>query len=288
MPQPKFTGVCTFGGLALPNGQGTMTNVNLMDGVSWFLQAVGKTTPFNYDNRQVGLKQFAYRGRSAYVSDDFGPLKFPVSFTYYDGGAGVPLSQALASLMMAGEQRLSFDGATALVCKLEAVTYRKMRDGIVPPLWDFNLDFVAKAGFFQDITATTIAAFALNSGTATTFNVTYAGSVWCDNAVWTLTIPNTNAAPISSFVLANTTASQTLTINFPTPLAASTAWTLTIDTGASTVVDQNGKYYDFTGSFAFLFPPAGQVNAMSATLTPASGTATGCTLAATYTNRWLI
>lgn len=286
MAQPKFSGVCTFGGAALPNGQGTMTSVNLMDGTNWVMLAIGDSQTLDYGNFQFGMAQFAYRGRGAFISSDVGPLTLPVTFLYRE--VNNPVGQALDALWSGGEQWLSFDGATQLLCRVGAVTNRAMLSTAPPLAWQFDISFIAKAGFFQDLTPTTLSPVALSSGTATTFNVTYAGGVWCDNAVWTLTIPNTNAAPIAGFVLANTTASQTLTVKLPAPLAASTAWTLTIDTGASTIKDQSGHHYDFTGSFPFLFPPSGQVNAMSATLTPASGTATGCTLGAVFTPRYLI
>ena len=194
-----------------------------------------------------------------------------------------------APLLMAGEQYLTFDNATGLLAKVNKVGNRKMVVADSKPLWSFELEFLARSGFWQDLAATSIGATALTSGSATTFNVTYAGSVWSDILTWTLTIPNTNAAPISSFALSNTMSGQTITITFPTALAASTAHTIVIDCQAWTVTrSQNGATYDFTGSFPLLYGPAGQVNAMSATLTPASGTATGCTISGSVTPRWIL
>ncbi len=122
---------------------------------------------------------------------------------------------------------------------------------------------------------------------ATAFSVTYSGSVWAE-PVWTLTIPNTNTAPIASFQLANTMSGESLLATFPGNLAASTSWTITIDTANSLVADQSGKGYDVVGSFPLLYPPAGQANAMAATLNAASGTPVGVTIAGSVTNRWLL
>lgn len=141
------------------------------------------------------------------------------------------------------------------------------------------------------------AAFTLNtagstaappaSTPATSFSVAYAGSVFAE-PVWTFTVPNTNAAPIQAFSLANTMSGETVTILFPGNLTASTAWTITIDCGALSVTDAGGRSYDLGGSFPNLYPPAGQVNTFAATVTPASGVAVGCTIAGSVTNRWLL
>lgn len=297
MPQPAFAlssglAIVKFGNQPLPNGQGTMSYVNLNDRLSWFCQALGSSQGFDYDSHQLTLAQIVWRGRSAWLGEDWGPWRFQVPFKYDEsptwGGPGQPLGQALAQLALAGEQLLTFDNSTGLPCKFSKVANRKMDVSAFPPLWSFDIEFVAKATFFQDLSSTTVSPQTLASGSATTFNVTYAGSVWAE-PVWTLTIPNTNAAPISSFSLSNTMSGETLTITFPGNLAASTAWTITIDSGQLTVLDQNGHSYDVAGNaFPLLYGPAGQVNPISATLTPASGTATNCTIGASYTNRWLL
>lgn len=297
MPQPTFAlsgglAIVKFGNQPLPNGQGTMSYVNLNDRLSWFCQALGGSQGFDYDNHQLTLAQVVWRGRSAWLGEDWGPWSFQIPFKYDEGtmwgGAGQPLGQALAQLALAGEQLLTFDNATGLPCKFSRNSNRKMDVWSFPPLWSFDVEFMARTSFFQDLSATTVSPQALASGSATTFNVTYAGSVWCE-PVFTLTIPNTNAVPIQSFALQNTMSGEAVTVVFPGNLTALTAWTITIDTAALTVTDQNGKSYDVAGNaFPLLYQPAGTVNPFSATLTPASGTATGCTIGASYTSRWLL
>ena len=298
MPQPTLAlsgglAIVKFGNQALPNGQGTMSYVNLNDRLSWFCQAFGGSQGFDYDNHQLTLGQMAWRGRAVWLGEDWGPWRFQIPFKYDEnatfGGTPTPLGAVLSQMAMAGEQLLTFDNATGLPCKFSKIANRKMDIMSFPALWSFDIEFIAKSGFFQDFTSTAyISSLALNgSGSATNQNVTYQGSVWAE-PVYTLTIPNTSTAPIQSFSVANTMSGETLTVVFPGNLAASTAWTITIDAGAVTVTDQSGKSYDMGGSFPRLYGPAGQVQQISATLTPASGTATGCTLSMTATNRWLI
>lgn len=293
MPQPTFAlssglAIVKFGNQPLPNGQGTLSYINLNDRLSWFCQAVAG---MSIGQHQLTLGQMVWRGRAAFLAEDWGPWTFTLPFLYDEsttwGGPGTPVATALAQIATAGEQLLTFDNSTGLLVKFSAVKNRKMDVWAFPPLWAFDLEFTAKAGFWQDLSPTSIGAQALASGSATTFNVTYAGSIFAE-PVWTLTIPVGNAAPIASFSLSNTMAGETLSIVFPGNLAASTAWTLTIDSGAQSVTDASGKSYDVSGSFPNLYPPAGQVNAMSATLTPASGTATSCTVSGSYSNRWLL
>jgi hypothetical protein len=294
MPQPAWTftsgrGVVKWGNQPLPNGQGTMSYLDLNDGKQWFMQPLA----WDHSNRQLTIGQLVYLARSTYLADDFGPWRFKLPFQYYQGtdlgGAGSELGLYKAQLLLSGEQMFTTDNATGILCKVSSVK-PKLVTNFTPLVYDVEVEWTAKAGWWQDLSATTIAAQALNSGSATTWNVTYAGSVFSDILTWTLTIPVGNTAPIASFVLSNTMPSpaETLTINFPGNLAGSTAWTITIDVGNMTITDQNGHQYDPAGSFPRLYGPAGQVNAMSATLTPASGTATSCTIGGSVTPRWML
>ena len=159
-----------------------------------------------------------------------------------------------------------------------------------PPFyWAFDLAFYCPEPYFRTIASTTyINALVLSSGTATTQSVTYAGSVWTE-PVWTLSVSNTNAAAIQSLQIQNTMSGDSITAVFPGGLAASTAWTVTIDSSAMSVRDNLGNGYDVVGSaFPLLYGPAGQAQTISATLTPVSGTATGCTLSCVAFDRWLI
>lgn len=388
MPQPTFSGwprTCLFGGRPLPNGQGTMVNVNLNDWVSWFLQG-----DFQQDIlQQIVTAQQVYRAEGVRLSSDFGPSLVRLPTEYREGVAS--FGAALAPLLMAGEQNLSFDNATAIRATFVGAANRTISfiSSGRPLRWTMELQFLTTSPWFQDISSSSVpsttiinaptaapsgavaaggalatgtytlqytfvtasgetapspassnivlttgnqqitvsavtplpafatavkwyfasgpttgftvqnngAGFTLNtagngnappsSTPATAFSVTYGGSIFA-KPVWTLTIPNTSTAPIQSFALTNTMSGEALTITFPGNLAASTAWTITIDSGKLTVTDQNGLQYDFTGSFPLLYQPAGQVNTFTATLTPASGVFTGCTIGGSVTNRWTL
>lgn len=285
MPQPAITGVpltCKFGSLALPNGQGTMTQVNLNDLTKWFWQ------DFAGDDDYIQLTpgQLVWRGRGVILGRDRRSRIILLAQRFIEGSAG-DFGAAKALLSEAGQQQLTFDNSTAILANLSAVKGEHVVKRYGALQWDCTLEFLCPEPFFRDIAATSVSPVALNSGSATTFSVAYAGSVFAE-PTWTLAIPNTSTAPIASFALSNTMSGETLSITFPGNLAASTNWTITIDSSAFQVTDAGGTAYDVGGSFPMLYGPAGQSNSMSATLTPASGTATGCTIAASYTNRWML
>lgn len=287
MPQPTFAGwprICLFGGRSLPNGQGTMVNVNLNDFTSWFLQAGYEMEVI----QQLQVGQQAYLAQGVRLSTDFGPTPLHLPVEYRE--SVVPIGAQLATLLMAGEQNLTFDNLTAIRASFISAANRSI-SFIAPsrPLrWTMDLQFLAVSPWFTDIATSTLAPVTLASGSATTFSIGYAGSIFT-RPTWTLTIPVSNAAPIASFSIGNVMSGETLTVVFPGNLPASTAATVTINASAMTVTDANGVSYDVGGNaFPNLYGPAGQMQQISATLTPASGTATGCTIAASYQNRWLL
>jgi hypothetical protein len=289
MPQATFVKtsaavgrVCQFGGLALPNGQGVQGYLNLNDWTSWFLQ------DFHMDVIQaLSLGALAWRAESAFLASDFPAGSIRLAMEYRE--ASQTLGAAVARLAMAGEQYLTFDNLTGIPARFAAETNRQaVMYGPAVPRWTVELEFTTRQQWFQDLSATIVSPVTLNSGTLTNFNVTYAGSIFA-KPVWTLTIPVGNAAPIAAFELQNVMSGEDLVIVFPGNLAASTAWTITIDSSAMTVVDGAGRSYDVAGNaFPCLHGPAGQVQQIRGTLTPASGTATSCTIGATYQARWLI
>lgn len=288
MPQPAITAQVWFGNAALPQGQGTMAWLNLSDFASWFPQ------DYNIDgsNRDVGLSRLPYLGRSAYVSDDFGAKSIVLPMRYYEG-PGTLLGAAKAQLSQAGEQYLSFDNkVTAALCKLKSFGTPQRLRKFQPYWWDLpNLEFVLKEPFFQDVAATTPAGFPISQGgavapgTTVTTAIAYAGSVRT-YPVYTLNVPIGNLVVINQFVLKNNMSGEQLTITFSPPLAAATVYTITIDCGAFSVVDQNGLAHDFVGSFPQLYGPAGQSQNIASTLITASGTSTGVTLGCAFNNRW--
>lgn len=289
MPQPVVSGTpltATFGGLNWPNGQGAFPTMNLNDGAQWQWQQ------FQHDDDYVQITpaQLVWRAASVVLGRDRKSRVLTLPMRYLEAGTSPSQSFGVQKglLDQAGQQRLSFDGFTYILAEYSGIKSHTWPKNFPPFYHSFSLEFFCPVPYFLDISATTLSPQALSSGSATTFNVTYAGSIWTA-PVWTLTIPNTNAAPIQSFALSNTMSGEAITIAFPGNLAAGTAWTITIDSNAMTVTDGSGHGYDIAGSaFPLLYGPAGQVNAMSATLTPASGTATGCTIGATWNPRWLI
>ncbi len=286
MPQPIITGshrIVRFGGLAQPNGQGILAQVDLNDLGGWCTQ-----DDFVSDlTQQLTFAQQVWRSKAAILGRNFDgavPIKLPMEFRETPSRT---LGAALGQIALAGEQQLTFDNATCLLATFMGTAGRQSSFRWGPLRWTFDLMFLAREPWFRDLATTTAPnALALSSGSATTFNVTYGGSVWPE-PVWKLTIPAGNAAPIASFVLSNVTSGETLTLTFPGNLPASTAATITIDWATMSATDANGVSYDLSGAIPTLYGPSGQVNAMSATLTPASGTATGCTLTGTFTNRWI-
>jgi hypothetical protein len=288
MPRPALTGrhrICTFGGLALPNGQGTMTAVDLNDLNSWYLQ---DEALFDVQ-QQLTMAQRAWLGESVYLASDFPALPLRLPMEYREGAT--PLGAVLPKLLLAGEQRLAFDASsTCILARCVGTSNRQTSWRMSPLRWTFDLLFMAREPWWRDLAASTyINALALNSGSATNTNVTYTGDVFA-RPVYTLHIPASNTAPIASFTLANTMSGESMTVTFPGNLAASTLWDVTIDAGAMSVTDQNGHAYDIGGgvSIPLFHEPAGTVQQIQAMLTPASGTATGCTLTAVATNRWLL
>jgi hypothetical protein len=288
MPQPTFgltaagRAIARFGNRPQPNGQGTLSYVDLNDLNTWHLQDDFAASLV----QDLSVGQAVWRGRGVILGADFPPVVASLPVEYRE--ASGPLGSALAPIVTAGEQWLTFDLVTGILARYQADANRRtvIRFGV--RRWAFELEFLCREPFFRDLSSTTVAPTALLSGSATNFNVTYAGSIWAE-PVWTLTIPNTNTAPIASFQLQNVMSGETALVMFPGNLAASTAWTVTIDSGALTILDQNGVAYDnLGGAFPMLYQPAGQVQQFSATLTPASGTATNCTIGASYVNRWTI
>jgi hypothetical protein len=274
--------------MALPNGQGVLTNIDLNDRVNTALSAGDSGLALDDDNVQIGLEQLLYRGRSVITSLDFGPRAIALPMLYIEDATHF-LGQFLAALSQAGEQQLTFDNATYILARYAGASGRRQA-GFKPPLsWNYLLHLVAKSPWFQDAAAATATPWnpiTVDAGQAA--NITYAGSVWAE-PVWTYHVPVGNAVVINSIQLKNTMSGQFLTVNFlsATPIPAGTVRDVVIDCAAMTAVcTQTGEAYDVSGSFPFLYPPAGQSNAFTIITTPASGSTSGCTLAASWFPRW--
>jgi hypothetical protein len=288
VPQAIITAQVYFGSKALPQGQGVMAWQNLSDFASWF--------PQDYQiagsNRSLGIAPIPFRGKSYVVSDDFDGKSLIVPMKYYEG-PGVSLGAAKAQLSQAGEQYLSFDNkVTATLVRLKSFGTPARLRKFSPFWWDLpGLEFFAKEPFFADLAATTPAGFpiaqagAVSPGTTVTTAIVYAGSVrtW---PIFVLNVPVGNGVVINQFAIKNVMSGEILTITFSPPLAAATAYTVTVDCEAMTAQDQNGTQYDVAGSFPQLYGPAGQSQNIATTLVTASGTSTGVTVGCSFSNRW--
>jgi hypothetical protein len=290
VPQAIITAQVFFGNKAQPQGQGVMPWLNLSDFASWFPQDY----QIDGSNRKLGVAPIPFRGKSYVVSDDFDGKSLIVPMKYYEG-PGVSLGAAKAQLSQAGEQYLSFDNkVTATLVRLKSFGTPVRTRKFSPFWWDLpGLEFFAKEPFFADVASTTPAGFpigqggAVAPGTTVTTAIVYAGSVrtW---PIFTLNVPAGNGVVINQLVLKNNMSGETLTITFGPPLAAATAYTITIDCEAQTVVDSNGVSHDFVGSFPVLYGPAGQSQNIATTLITASGTSTSVTVGCSFANRWEI
>jgi hypothetical protein len=290
--QPTITvvggrGVAKFGSGTLPNGQGAMTVIDLNDGTYTRVRGI------NVDGsaRQLTLAQLLFRGRGVYLSDDSGPGIYAVPMVYLEDATHF-IGGLLAALESAGEQPLTFDNATTNLVQYRGITNRKPAIPKVPMGWEFDLELVAKSSYWNDLAATTMAPLTLVTDTGQGFNITYAGSIYAE-PVWTLVIPAGNGVAINSFTLRNTMSLEFLTVNFQSVLAipAATDRTITIDSAASTAIDNLGNQYDTVGTFPKLYPavtqpPTGQVNPFTAIVVPASGSSAGLTLACSHYPRW--
>jgi hypothetical protein len=304
MPQPKFLTnaggkqIALIGGGALPNGQGTMTQLDLNDMIRSFIV----TWQSDDANRQMGLEQLLYRSRGVFTSDDFGPRDITVPMQYIEDSTHV-VGGLLAALESCGEQPLTHDNLTYITCKYAGLASRlrqvRVSEGVWA--WQFNMLLKAANSYFLDAGATAgLAPLTLTADTGQAFTITYAGSIWCE-PVWTLVVPVGNGVAINSMQIkstmwgANDPRNEVLTVNFQSVAAipAATARTITIDCGAQTIVDDLGRNYDMTGTFPMLYPavthpPVGMVNPFSVIIVPASGASAGLTLAESHVPRWRI
>jgi hypothetical protein len=288
--------VAKFGSAALPNGQGVMPQIDLNDYVNTLLDWLdnGKQIGLDEANRQIGLEQFLYLAHSTYVSDDFGPRPISIPITYIEDATHF-LGGFLAAIEQAGEQQLTFDNLTYIAVKHAGIASRVTSRSRQPLAWDFVLNLIAAEPWFKDLAASALLPLTLTVDAGQAFVIPYQGTVRCIDEVWTLIVPASNGVAINSMVLSNLMTGEALTINFQSYLAipATTARVITIDCGASTVVDDLGHPYDYSGTFPKLYPamrhPAvDQFNPFQVVMTPASGATAGLTLACAYTPRWQI
>ena len=273
-----------FGGLPVPGSGVVLANLDLNDKVTWYNPEFTAKPAVIIDTARQN-----WRGQSSRIAGDRNPLTIDLKFVYDESGAGRLLATDQAKLSQSGEQWLQINATQRVLVEYLDLQAALQRPGSGSKVYSGTLSFLARKGYAVDIAATSFGPQACGgstgAGTQTNFSIAYSGSV-LTRPVWTLTIPNTNTVTITSFKLQNTLSGEVLTLNFSPALLANTAYTITIDCDAYTVKDGSGTNYDPVGSFPKLYNPAGTSNTFTATIVTGSGTSTGITLSASYSNRW--
>ena len=274
-----------FGGLAVPGSGVVLSQIDLNDRAAW-----RTLTPSVKLATIVQLARQNWRGESSRIAGDRSPLEVDLEFQFDETVAGHAFALEQAKISQAGEQWLQINSTQrVLVEYLDLAPKLVKRGPYGSKIYGGTLSLIARKGVAEDISASSLSPVALagstGAGSTTPFGITYDGAVRT-RPVWTLDIPSSNTVTITQFKLQNTLSGEVLTVNFPTPLAASTHWVITIDTDKYTIKDAGSGTYDPVGSFPKLYPPPGTDNTFSATVVTGSGTSTGVTLSAAYTNRW--
>src|SRR5215471_7630824 len=163
MPQPAILGtppILTFGGLALPNGQGTMTLINLNDVTNWtWMTWASGNVDDDFILHFPG--QFLWRAKGTFLGQDAILRRITLPMRYLE--TNTPLGAALAQLSQAGVQNLSFDGLTAIQVKYAGVRQRQLLKKYLPYYWSLNLEFLAVTPWFQDLISTGTSTIAVSA-----------------------------------------------------------------------------------------------------------------------------
>lgn len=222
MPQPSFAGTpvtVTFGGLALPNGQGTMTNLNLNDVTSWFLQDWQANLV-----KQITKGQQVWRSKGVVLGRDFPGFSITLPMKYREASPGA-LGAALAQLAQAGEQQLSFDGSTFILAEFETTASRQLWIKWGNYWWNLNLQFWCRVPWFQDLSATNLTTVNIVNAPATAPTGSTASGGALATGTYTLAYTyvtasgETAASPASSNIVL-TTGNQQISVSAVTPLPA--------------------------------------------------------------------
>ncbi len=249
--------VLKFGNATYPTVGGTQGWVDLNDCVSWFMQGIQTPTA-----RKLGILPFAWRSKSAYISDDYDAMTVKVKMQYDETG-GTSFQSVKGQLLAMGEQNLTTDNVTQVLAKVSFGSPSVIGGTVTPYLWAFDLDFVCKEPWLSDVTATT------TSLTAGANSLSYAGGIFCE-PIYTLT------ATSGTMTINNSTAGQSLTVlglpgGSPTVVVNTQDWTAKI--GAT--------QYDVSGSFPFLFPGPTSPQTNTVSITNGSGSVS-------YNARWAL
>lgn len=296
MPQPTFAlnaygwdvrQYVNYGGLAVPVGlnlAATLPYIDLNDAISWFGQE-----DFEIDgSHDMTYAPQVFRNRDIFIGEDHRGRHILVPFVYE--ASVKPLGAAVAPMVVAGKQLLTFDGATAYMCRLhEWENATKMERGGVRTAgaiaWKGQLDFFAEDPFPRDIALTATSPVALANG-ANIFTFPYIGT-WLAEPQWQINIPSGNLQTLSQVTLTNSTSGEQAIIQFTMP--GTGPHTIIIDTSAWKATLDGVEIDNIGNAFPSLFPApqaAAGNNTIGCTLT-AGGAITGWTFQVNYYNRWV-
>lgn len=231
----------------MPNGQGVQSYINLNDQGSWFTQdyEVGNAV------RVMGFGQQIFRSKGVWLSDDFVTRTIKLPMIYYEGsdrgGSGNPLGQMIAQLTQCGEQYLTFDNSTGVLCRLKGYGNRRLIRPFPPYLWQLELEFLARIPWFQDLTTSSMSPITVvvPPNSAPTATVASGGSL----ATGTYTLQytyvtaggETSASPVSGPITL-TTGNQQISVagvSLP-PGATAVRWYLASGPSTGFTVQNNG------------------------------------------------
>jgi hypothetical protein len=291
MPAPTFAKTAygwdarqyiQFGGLPIPigvNWGGNLSYIDLNDGVSWFIEEKPKFG----DAHSVTHVQQPFRNRAVYMGEDYGGRTVTLPYIYEE--AVQPLGSAVAKMLGAGEQLLTFDGSTALVVRLlEYRPVEPVRNLIAPISWSGELQFFARDPFYRDIALSGTGPIATSTAGTYTITVPYLGDT-ISEPEFIIRIPSAWAGTINQITLQQVSSGHSLVFTPAQSLPGTGAHTFHIDTSISKVwQDVITQEFDWGGTFPAFYPVG--TNTLSYNLN-VSTPPTGWTIEANWYNKWV-
>jgi hypothetical protein len=271
-----------FGGLPVPVTGVTMPWIDLNDQVSWFAQDIV------IDGKYVSLKsaQYTWRGRGAWMSQDFIGRKISVPMIFDEGGAFTPhevdpepISWSAMSSMLAaaGEQYLTFDNTFGMRVKCDGFGTTKFLRGEYPYIIQTQLEFQARNPFLERIAGIvsvpehTITQSGPGAAADTGWSVSYGGQMYAE-PVWTMYCDaGDNTGRIAQVGVSNASVAQGVAMNFSPPLTPG-GHIFTFDC-SQFYCSVDGREQPPSGDFPFIYPgfPPPFTNVMQFWISLASG-----------------
>lgn len=265
MPQPAITGtppILQFGGLALPNGQGTLSNISLNDAVNWFWMGWWNSASADVDYPLHFIGRSVWRSKGVFLGQDAGSRKISFPMRYRE--ITTPLGTALAKLSQAGLQNLTFDNLTAIPVKFSAFRNRQLWIKYPTYWWQGDLEFLAPTSYFADLAATTLASTpivyaptAAPSAAAAAGGALTAGTYTLEYTYVTAS-GETAASPVSgNIVLSGGNLQITVTAVTPLPsFATAVKWYFATGPTTGFTVQNNGAGFTLNTAGSGVIPPA--------------------------------